>query len=262
MKGARKTTLTFGEEFAMVQVPVAVAPVASSKSDVKTELVAPSGKKTAKKTVDPETGEVLENGDIRRGVPVGDGYKIIEAEDWETITEETKPTEMEITEFVDPELPVVMDRLAAATDAHFVQAQEGAAGSLGVLVSAMEETGKVAIARWGSGARQRLGILRVRGDGALVIQTVPFAADIQEPDEDVLAASQAEISDKAAKLGKQLITKKAGKGKTLETAEDEAVVARKELVEKLLAGTKPKKSKKAKKEPSSDVEAALEAALA
>lgn len=260
MKGARKTTLTFGEDFALIQVPVAVAPVVETQKDVATIFVGPSGKKVEQRKIDPETGEMLDTDRITRAVPNGEGVVRIAEEDWKAITDETKPTEMIVTEFVDPALPIVQDRLATAVDAHFVQAQEGAAGSLAVLNNALAQSGKVAIVRWGAGARQRLGILRVRKDGAMVVQTVPFAADIREPDEAVLASSE-QVSDKAAKLGAQLIKRLAGKGETLTTAKDEAVEARKALVEQLLGGTKPKKTAKKKKAETTGVEEALEALL-
>jgi len=260
MKGSTKTVLTFGEDFALVQVPVAFAPVVSTKKDVATLRVGPSGEKVQRQEIDPKTGEVLTADKIDRAVANGVGVVRIDADDWKTITDETKPTEMVVTEFVDPDLPIVRDRLTTATDSHYVQAQEGAAGSLAVLVNALADSGKVAIVRWGAGSRQRLGILRVGDDGALRVQTVPFAADIQPPDEEILASNEP-VSDKAAKLGKQLIKRLSGKGETLETAEDEAVKARKVLVEASLSGKKPKKSKKADKPKETDVESALEAAL-
>lgn len=262
MKGARKTVLTFGEDFGLVQIPVAVAPVSGTKTDVKTELVAPSGVKTAKRTVDPETGKEVASEDVRRGIPNGDGYAFIDEDDWKAITDETKPTEMEVVEFVKASNELVKARLSVATDAHFVQPQDGAAGSLAVLLDAMRKNKRVAVVRWGAGSRQRLGILQVRDDRALVVQTVPFAADIAEPDDEVLAPSEVKVTAKAAKLGKQLVERLDGDGSTLATAEDEAVSRRRELVDALLSGQKPERSEKSKPKATKDVEAALEAALA
>jgi non-homologous end joining protein Ku len=96
----------------------------------------------------------------------------------------------------------------------------------------------------------------------MVIQTIPFAADISEPDEDVLAPSEVELTPKAAKMGVQLVERLTGDGATLVDAEDDAVRERHALVAELLKGKKPRKTTKAKPKKTADIEAALEEALA
>ena len=198
MKPARSSAIKLG----LVHVPVGTAPVADNKRETKTEFIAPSGQKAVTVYRDPESGELLEgsrdalleDGGLRRAVKRGSEYVPIPNSQWQAILERTKPEGIEVVGFVEPEaLEARRDRIR---DSHYVQPQAGAARAQALLAKAMRQAGRVAVVTWGSGSRQRLGVMRVRErDGAMEILTLRSAAELREPDEEVLSPTLAEVED-------------------------------------------------------------------
>ena len=113
-----------------------------------------------------------------------------------------KSRSVEVLDFVDLDEidPIYFD------SPYYLGPAEGAEKAYALLARAMEEAGKVAIARFVFRNKEHLAALRPT-DGALTLTTMRFADEVVSPNdlEDVLPAEQPEIGKREVEMAEQLI---------------------------------------------------------
>jgi DNA end-binding protein Ku len=125
-----------------------------------------------------DTGEHVDNEEIVRGFEVDKGrYVPLEDEDLDRLDIELTKT-IDILEFVDlDEIDPIYFRKA-----YYVLPQEGAEKPYRLLVQALEETRKVAIAKIVIRNKQHLAALRP-WNGTLLLETMYYADEVRQPEQ-------------------------------------------------------------------------------
>src|SRR5215216_5822305 len=129
--------------FGLVNVPVKLYSAVSRKTVRFHQLSRDTGNRISQRRVDPETGDEVAYDDIVKGYELTkDYYVVITPEELEALDPERTRT-IDIEDFVDlvDIDPVYYDH------PYYLIPDKGAAKAYGLLLNAMEESGKVAIAR-------------------------------------------------------------------------------------------------------------------
>src|ERR1044072_9310150 len=144
-----------------------------------------------------DTGEHVDNDDIVRGFEVEKGrYVPLEDEDLDRLDIELTKT-IDICDFVDlDEIDPIYFRKA-----YYLEPQEGAETPYRLLVRALEETGKVAIAKVVIRNKQHLAALRP-WNGVLVLETMYYADEVVKPES---AGSKAKLRKAEVEMAKSLV---------------------------------------------------------
>ena len=124
-----------------------------------------------------DTGKHVDNDDIVRGFEVEKGrYVPLDDEDLDRLDVELTKT-IDICDFVDlDEIDPIYFRKA-----YYLEPQDGAEKPYRLLTRALEETGKVAIAKIVIRNKQHLAALRP-SNGTLVLETMYYADEVRQPE--------------------------------------------------------------------------------
>jgi DNA end-binding protein Ku len=166
-------TISFG----LVSVPVRMFSATSSKELRFHFLDKHDLQPIAYDKVRRDTGKHVDNDDIVRGFEVEKGrYVPLEDEDLDRLDVELTKT-IDICDFVDLEQidPIYFRK------AYYLAPQEGAEKPYALLARALDETGKVAIAKIVIRNKQHLAAVRA-ADRALVLETMYYADEVREPE--------------------------------------------------------------------------------
>jgi DNA end-binding protein Ku len=188
--------------FGLVNVPVKVYSATSPKTVRFHQLDGRTGTRISQRRVNPTTGEEVAFEDLVKGYELTrDRYVVVRPEELEAIAPEKSRT-IDIEDFV--ELadidPIYYDH------PYWLVPDKGAAKAYTLLLKAMEESGKVAIARVVLRNKEHLVALRPAG-GGLMMETMNFHDEVvpAEDLDELLAASEAPASDRELGMAKQLI---------------------------------------------------------
>jgi DNA end-binding protein Ku len=247
--------------FGLVTVPVKLYSAVNRKTVRFHQLSGKSGVRIAQKRVDPSTGDDVSYEDIVKGFELTpDRYVVIEPGELESL-EPKKTKTIEIEDFV--ELadidPIFYDH------PYYLAPGTGGAKPYRLLLDAMRETGRVAVARVVIRQKEALVALRpMRDDHVLGMSTMLFPDEIVDPDtiDELGAAADVETTDRELDIAKQLIESLAGPfdpDKYRDTYRQEVL----DLIERKAAGeeiaVQPAADEEA--EPVPDLMAALKASL-
>src|SRR5271165_2383391 len=166
-------TISFG----LVMVPVKLYSAVSRRSVRFHQLSGRTGVRIAQKRVDPQTGEEVPYEDIVKGYEIApDRYVVVGPDELEAL-EPKKTKTIEIEDFVElSEIdPVYYDH------PYYLAPGPGGAKAYRLLLEAMRETGKVAIARVVIRSKEQLVAIRPMGD-VLGMATMLFADEVLAPD--------------------------------------------------------------------------------
>ncbi len=193
--------------FGMVTVPVKLYSAVDRKTVRFHQLSGKSGVRVSQKRVDPSTGEEVAYADIVKGYELApDRYVVIEPGELETL-EPKKTKTIEIEEFVDLSQidPVYYDH------PYYLAPGQGGMKPYRLLLDAMHETGKVAIARVVIRSKEQLVAVRPIGD-ALGMATMLFADEVLAPDrlDEVAEAAEVKTTKRELDVAKQLVESLAG----------------------------------------------------
>jgi DNA end-binding protein Ku len=193
--------------FGMVSVPVKLYSALNRKSVRFHQLSGKTGVRIAQKRVDPQSGEEVPYEDIVKGYEIApDRYVVIEPGELETLQPKKTKT-IEIEDFVElSEIdPVFYDH------PYYLAPGPGGAKPYRLLVEAMRETGKVAIARVVIRSKEQLVALRPMGD-VLGMATMIFADEILPPErlDEVAEAGEIKTTKRELDVAKQLVDSLAG----------------------------------------------------
>src|SRR3954451_13648331 len=188
--------------FGLVNVPVKVYSATSTKTVRFHQLDAKTGTRIAQKRVNPQTGEEVPYEDLIKGYELTrDRYVVIKPEELDALQPEKSRT-IDIEDFVDlSEIdPVYYDH------PYWLVPDKGAAKAYALLVEALRDSGKVAIARVVLRNKEHLVALRAAGD-ALMMETMVFHDEVVPSDdlEELAAAAEAAASEREIGMAKQLI---------------------------------------------------------
>jgi len=189
--------------FGLVNVPVKLYSSVSRKTVRFHQLNGKTGTRIAQKRVDSSTGDEVAYEDIVKGYELTkEHYVVITPEELEALDPEKSRT-IDIEDFVDlAEIdPVYYDH------PYYLVPDKGATKAYGLLLHAMEEADKVAIARVVLRSKEQLVAIRPAFGRALMMETMVFADEVVSPDaiDDLPAEKELKISDRELKMAQQLI---------------------------------------------------------
>src|SRR5690348_15141666 len=190
--------------FGLVNVPIKLYSAVSKKTVRFHQLNGTTGNRIQQKRVDPETGDEVNYEDIVKGYELTrDRYVLITPEELETLDPE-KSRSIDIEDFVDESEidPIYYDH------PYYLVPDKGAAKAYGLLLNAMADADKVAIARVVIRSKEQLVAIRPHRDGdLLVMETMVFADEVVGTEElDGLPdANELKVSERELKMARQLI---------------------------------------------------------
>jgi DNA end-binding protein Ku len=188
--------------FGLVNIPVKLYSAVSKKTVRFHQIDAESGGRVRQKRVGPD-GEEIPYEQIVKGYEIGpDRYVTISPEELEAL-EPQKTRTIDIEDFVDLEQidPIYYDH------PYYLAPDTGAAKAYKLLVDAMEDSGKVAVARVVLRSKEHLVAIRPR-DGALAMETMLFSDEVIPAESlEELAAGDGDVqtSDRELAMANQLI---------------------------------------------------------
>jgi DNA end-binding protein Ku len=193
--------------FGMVSIPVKLYSALDRKSVRFHQLSGKSGVRVSQKRIDPQSGEEVAYGDLVKGYEIApDRYVVIEPGELEAL-EPTKSKTIEIEDFVELSQidPVFYDH------PYYLAPAPGGAKPYRLLLEAMRDTGKVAIARVVIRSKEQLVAIRPVGE-ALGMATMIFADEVipVERIEEVEQASEVKTTKRELDIAKQLVDSLAG----------------------------------------------------
>ena len=189
--------------FGLVNVPVKLFSAVSKKTVRFNQLNKDTGNRIQQKRVDPETGEEVSYEQIVKGYELTkDRYVIVTPEELDALDPEKTRT-IDIEDFVDLDEidPVYYDH------PYYLVPDKGAAKAYGLLLGAMKESGKVAIARVVIRSKEQLVAIRPGEGDVLMMETMLFHDEVvPSHDLDELPdAKDLKASDRELKMAQQLI---------------------------------------------------------
>jgi DNA end-binding protein Ku len=188
--------------FGLVNVPIKLYSAVSRKTVRFNQLNKDTGNRIQQKRVDPDTGDEVGYDQIVKGYELTkDRYVVITPEELDALDPERTRT-IDIEDFVDLEEidPVYYDH------PYYLVPDKGAAKAYGLLLGAMKESGKVAIARVVIRSKEQLVAIRPAGE-VLMMETMLFHDEVVPSDdiEDLPDAQEIKASDRELKMAQQLI---------------------------------------------------------
>jgi DNA end-binding protein Ku len=245
--------------FGLVNVPVKLYSATAPKTVRFHQLHDKDGVRIRQKRVCPADGEEVPYEHIVKGYEIAkDRYVVITQEELDALDPRATKT-IDIEEFVElSEIdPVYYD------SAYHLAPATGGAKAYRLLLSAMEEAGKVAIGRFVLRTRQQLCALRP-ANGVLMLSTMLFGDEVNPPErlDELDAIADVEATDREVNMARQLIESLSVPFEPEKHKDDyrERVL---ELIERKAAGEEIAVQPEAEGEPEvPDLMAALEASLA
>ena len=246
--------------FGLVNVPVKLYSAVSRKTVRFHQLNAKTGHRVAQKRVDSANGEEVQYEDIVKGYELTkDRYVVITPDELETLDPEKSRT-IDIEDFVDlADIdPVYYDH------PYYLVPDKGATKAYGLLLNAMEQSGKVAVARVVLRSKEHLVAIRPAPGNVLTMETMLFADEVVPPEEldELPEAKDLKASERELTMAQQLIDSLSSDFEP-EKYRDEYREKVLELIERKAAGEEiavQPEAPEPKKVP--DLMAALEASLA
>ena len=246
--------------FGLVNIPVKLYSAVSRKTVRFHQIDAESGQRIRQQRVNPESGEEIPYEQIVKGYEISpDKYVMITPEELEAL-EPQKTRTIDIEEFVDLEQidPIYYDH------PYYLAPDKGAAKAYKLLLDAMAQADKVAIARVVIRSKENLVALRPH-DGAITMETMLFPDEVIQPDalEELASADgNTKTTKRELDMAKQLIESLSGDFDASQYRDEyrERVL---ELIERKAAGeTITIEAPEPERKEVPDLMAALEASIA
>jgi len=243
-------------KLSLVTCPVALYTATSTGGDVHFNLINPKTNNRIKMiTTDPDTGPISRSELVK-------GYEVSKGEYVLLTDEEIKSVKLESTKTIDIESFVPakdIDRIY--WDNPYFLAPDGKIGqdAFNVIRTAMEKSGKIALARVVMSTRERLLALEPRGKGILAY-TLRTDDEVRQPDEVFGGISSAKPDADMIKIAEKIIEQKAGPFDP-SMFNDRYEEALKALIADKQKGKKPAKVAAPKEDNVVDLMAALRASL-
>jgi DNA end-binding protein Ku len=188
--------------FGLVNIPIKLYAAVSRKTVHFNQLDSRSGARVRYKKVSAADGEEVPSEAIVKGYELSSGeYVTITDDELGTLDPEASRT-IDIEEFVDlADIdPLLYD------SAYYVAPDKATLKPYALLTKAMEESGKVGIARFVMRSKQYLCAVRPK-DGALVLSTMVYDDEVNNPAEigEIADVADIDVSEKELGMARQLI---------------------------------------------------------
>jgi DNA end-binding protein Ku len=189
--------------FGLVNVPVKLYSAVSRKTVRFHQLNSDTGHRISQKRVDSVTGEEVPYEKLVKGFELTkDRYVVITPEELDSVAPE-KTRAIDIEDFVDLEDidPIFYDH------PYYLVPDKGAGKAYGLLMEAMRESGKVAIARVVIRSKEQLVAIRPAAGDVLTMETMIFHDEVVPTDDldGVPDAKELKTTDRELKMAQQLI---------------------------------------------------------
>jgi len=189
--------------FGLVTVPVKMYSAVSRKTVRFHQLNGKTGVRIQQKRVDPSTGDEVPYEDIVKGYELTpDRYVLIEPGELEALDpKKTKSIEIEDFVALDEIDPIYFDH------PYYLAPGAGGAKPYRLLLEAMRETGRVAIATVVIRSKQQLVAVRPIGDNVLGMATMVFPDEVIDPDtiDEIPSADDVSVNDRELAIAQQLV---------------------------------------------------------
>jgi DNA end-binding protein Ku len=188
--------------FGLVNIPIRLYPAVSKKGVSFHQIDSKTGARVKMQRVSSKDGSEVPYEQIVKGYELSkDQYVLVEPEELDALDPESTRS-IEIEEFIDLEDidPVFFDT------PYLVAPVKAAEKPYALLAKAMEEQGKVGIARFVMRTKQYLAALRPK-DGMIMLSTMVYADELAAPDEikELQDVAAIDVSDRELKMASQLI---------------------------------------------------------
>ncbi|MET0615937.1 MAG: Ku protein [Thermoleophilaceae bacterium] len=245
--------------FGLVNIPVKLYSAVSRKTVRFHQIDAESGQRIRQQRVNPANGEEIAYEQIVKGYEISpDKYVTITPEELDSLQPQKTRT-IDIEEFVDLEQidPIYYDH------PYYLVPDKGAAKAYKLLLDAMEEADKVAIARVVIRSKENLVALRSY-NGAITLETMLFPDEVVATDsiEELATAADVKTTKRELDMAKQLIESLSGDFDASQYKDEyrEAVL---DMIERKAAGeTITVEAPEPERKEVPDLMAALEASIA
>ncbi len=189
--------------FGLVNVPVKLYSAVSRKTVRFHQLNSDTGHRISQKRVDSVTDEEVPYEKIVKGFELTkESYVVVTPEELDSIAPE-KTRAIDIEDFVNLEDidPIFYDH------PYYLVPDKGATKAYGLLLEAMRESGKVAIARVVLRSKEQLVAIRPAAGDVLTMETMIFHDEVVPADDldDVPSTKDLKTSDRELKMAQQLI---------------------------------------------------------
>jgi DNA end-binding protein Ku len=188
--------------FGLVNIPVKLYNAVSRKNVSFHQIDSDSGARIKMQRVSSKTGEEVPYERIVKGYELApERYVLVEPEELDALDPEATHT-IDIEEFVDlvDIDPIFFD------SAYYLAPGKGAEKSYALLAKAMEEQGKVALARFVMRTKQYLASVRAK-EGMLLLSTMVYADEVVPPEQlpELDEIDRVKVNDKEVAMAAQLI---------------------------------------------------------
>jgi DNA end-binding protein Ku len=187
--------------FGLVNIPVKLYSAVSRKTVHFNQLDSRTGARVKQKRVDAETGEEVPWDQIVKGYELDSGAYVTITEDEMAALDPKAVRTIDLEEFVDLS---AIDPMFY--DAAYYLVPDKSSKPYALLARAMEEEGKVGIARFVMRTKQYLAAIRPL-EGRLVLSTMVYADEVNDPAEipELADVVDVEVSDKELTMAAQLV---------------------------------------------------------
>ncbi len=188
--------------FGLVTVPVRLFSAVNRKTVRFHQLNAKTGVRIQQKRVDPSTGEEVAYDDIVKGYELSpDRYVVLDNDELDALDPKKTKT-IDIEDFVALEDidPIFYDH------PYYLAPGPGGAKPYRLLLDAMRETGKVAVARVVIRSKEQLVVIRPMDD-VLAMETMVFPDEVLDPHriDDLPGPDEVQTSERELEIAKQLV---------------------------------------------------------
>jgi DNA end-binding protein Ku len=193
--------------FGLVNIPVKLYSAVSRKTVRFHQLDREDNQRIQQRRVNPRTGEEVPYDNLVKGYEIGpDRYVVVTPEELDSLAPE-KTRSIDIEDFVDLDQidPIYYDH------PYYLVPDKSAAKAYRLLLDAMREADKVAIARVVIRSKEQLVAIRPR-DGVLTMETMLFADEVVPPEqlEDLPADGSKKTTKRELEMAQQLIDSLSG----------------------------------------------------
>jgi DNA end-binding protein Ku len=202
--------------FGLVAIPVKLYSAANSSSGISFNLLhAKCGSRLKQQYICPkEDNVVVPRDEMTKGYEFSkDQYVLFSPEELKTLEEESTQT-VDVTEFVPITAidPVYFDK------AYYLGPEKGGAKAYWLLARALQDTGRVALAKYAARGKQYLVMLRPV-DGGIVMQQLLYADEVRPISE--VELGKEDVKDSELKLATMIVEQRATDSFHPEAYEDE-----------------------------------------
>jgi DNA end-binding protein Ku len=188
--------------FGLVNIPIKLFNGVSRKNVHFNQIDSRTGSRIQYRKVSAADGEEVPAEAIVKGYPLASGDYVLVGDDELAALDPEASRTVDIEQFVDLDEidPLFYD------SAYYVAPDKAARKPYALLAQAMEEEGKVAIARFVMRTKQYLASLRSK-DGVLVLSTMVYADEVNDPLElaEIDGVTDTEVSSRELQMASQLI---------------------------------------------------------